>query len=304
MKKINISVLVLVIVIIIILIGAYFFTQNSVNPDSVISTDETLTNATSSDQLDGQSIDEGKTIIGGSIEKRDIIAYHYGTGAKELLFIGGIHGGYEWNTTLVAYELMDYLEANTNTIPENIKITVIPVLNPDGLNKVVGTTDRFTQANVSASRETVIAGRLNANGVDLNRNFDCDWQPSAVWQKTKVSGGSQAFSEPESQAFKNYTESHQPTAVVVWYSAAGGVFASNCDKEILPATKILAKTYADASGYQAYDNFDFYETTGDMVNWLAKKNIPAISVILSTHEDTEWIKNQAGAEALIKYYAN
>ena len=139
--------------------------------------------------------------------------------------------------------------------------------------------------------------------MDLNRNFDCGWQASAAWQKAKVSGGSEAFSEPESQALKNYVESHKLSAAVVWYSAAGGVFASQCDNGILPETKILAQTFADASGYKAYDNFDFYETTGDMVNWLAKKNIPAISVILTTHEDTEWSKNQAGTLALIKYYA-
>ena len=44
--------------------------------------------------------------IGKSVEERDITAYHYGTGETELLFVGGIHGGYSWNTSLVAYELM------------------------------------------------------------------------------------------------------------------------------------------------------------------------------------------------------
>jgi murein tripeptide amidase MpaA len=65
-----------------------------------------------------------------------ITAYHYGTGDKEILFVGGIHGGYEWNTALVAYQLMDYLKANPNVIPKNVKVTVIPVLNPDGLIKL------------------------------------------------------------------------------------------------------------------------------------------------------------------------
>ena len=51
------------------------------------------------------------------------------------------------------------------------------------------------------------------------------------------------------------------------------------------------------------EDFNFYETTGDMTNWLAKKGIPAISVLLTNHKDTEWSKNKAGIDALLKYYA-
>ena len=40
-----------------------------------------------------------------------------------------------------------------------------------------------------------------------------------------------------------------------------------------------------------------------MVNWFAKQNIPAISVLLTNHTDTEWTKNQKGIEALLSYYA-
>lgn len=299
MKKTNTSVLVLIIGLIII-IGLYFILQR---PSTSPTTPE---NATTTGEVASSTepvVDKTKTVIGQSIEKRNIVAYHYGTGAKEILFVGGVHGGYGWNTALAAYELMDYLKANPNIIPQNLKVTVIPVLNPDGLNKVVGTTEKFAPTDVSTSREIVVAGRLNANKVDINRNFDCDWQPSAVWQKTKVSGGTNVFSEPESQAFKNYIENNNPSAVVAWFSAAGGVFSSQCNDGVLPGTEILAQTFAAASGYKAYDSFDFYETTGDLVNWLAKKNIPAISVVLSTHDDTEWTKNKAGVEALLRYYS-
>ena len=61
-------------------------------------------------------------------------------------------------------------------------------------------------------------------------------------------------------------------------------------------------TFAKASGYPSYQSFDFYETTGDMANWLSKINIPAISVLLSTHEDIEWDKNRKGIEALLDLY--
>jgi hypothetical protein len=90
----------------------------------------------------------------------------------------------------------------------------------------------------------------------------------------------------------------------VWYSSAGGVFASNCHNGILPETLTLTNTFAKASGYPAYNDFNFYEITGDMVNWLAKEEIPAISVLLTNHTDTEWTKNKAGIEAVLKQYGN
>lgn len=284
--------------------GAYFFLQNS--PEDIDRTpdNDTLVEVPKDDEQpkDVEPVDEGKTVLGTSVEGRDITAYHYGTGDTELLFMGGIHGGYEWNTVLVAYELMDYLEANPAVIPNNIKVTVIPVLNPDGLQKTVGTAGRFTQANVPTLQEATVPGRFNANTVDLNRNFDCDWQSVGIWQDRSVDGGTQAFSEPESQAFRDYVQTATPNAVVVWYSAAGGVFASNCHNGVLPETNSITNVYAKASGYPAFQEFNFYEITGDAVNWLAKNNIPAISVLLTNHQDTEWSKNKAGIEALFNFY--
>lgn len=300
----NTTIIVSLFVIIGLIIGVYFFTKDS---SDLAPADQTATStdlsSSSTDQVTAPVINEKETVIGSSLEKHDLTAYHYGTGEKNILFVGGIHGGYEWNTSLLAYELMDYLEANPSAIPEDIKVTVIPVLNPDGLNKVVGTTGRFVSTDVSSLPETVIEGRFNSRGVDLNRNFDCGWKPQGVWQKMTVNGGSQVFSEPESLAIKDYIESNKPSAVVVWYSAAGGVFSSNCEQGVLPETLALTKAYAGASGYKAYESFDFYETSGDMVNWLAKKGIPAISVILTDHQDTEWSKNLAGVKALLDYYS-
>lgn len=304
------NILIALLVIAVIGFGVYAYNKN---PSDVASNN--LNNATSTYQVKDDTKkpivkgnvpveNKSETVIGKSVGDNNITAYHYGEGTTtEILFVGGIHGGYEWNTVLVAYQLMDYLKANPSIIPKNIKVTVIPVLNPDGLNKVVGSTGRFAPADVSSSQETVISGRFNGNTVDLNRNFDCDWKATAKWQTKTVSGGSKAFSEPESLAIKNYVELNKPTAVVVWYSSAGGVFASSCHNGVSAETGSIMKAFAKASGYPSSQSFDFYATTGDMVNWLAKNSIPAISVLLTNHTDTEWNKNKAGVDALLKYYA-
>jgi hypothetical protein len=296
-----------IILIVIAAIGIYAFTQSKPETVEVPETPSepvaTSTMPTTGTSTPSSMQTPGEEVIGKSAQGRNITAYHYGTGSDEILFIGGIHGGYEWNTALVAYQAMDYFDANPSSIPSNLRITVIPALNPDGVFKVTGKEGRFAAADVSSSQDTQIAGRFNGNTVDLNRNFDCDWQAKGKWQTREVSGGTAAFSEPESQAIKNYVSNSQPKAVITWYSAAGGVFASSCHNGVSPETNSLTKTFAEASGYKAYQDFNFYEITGDMVNWFAKQSIPAISVLLTDHTSTEWNKNKAGIDAVLKHYA-
>lgn len=241
--------------------------------------------------------------IGTSSDGNEIIAYHFGSGEKELLFVGGTHAGYSGNTTVVAYELIDYLEGNPDAVPDTVKVTVIPVLNPDGLEAVYGTTDRVAQANLKTDHTQTTPGRFNGNNVDLNRNFDCEWKAQGTWQDRTVSGGSEPFSEPEARAVRDYVETHDIAGAVVWYSAAGGVYSSSCNNGVSAETKTLTNLYANAAGYSAHEEFDFYEITGDMVNWLAKKGVPAISVLMTDHENPEWSKNKAGITAMLNYFA-
>jgi len=302
----NLTIVFAIIAVLAIGVGAYFLMQSPAGNVAVnkgpVATPTPVPSETVK-PTEQKPVDKSMSVLGKSVEGRDITAYHFGEGATELLFIGGIHGGYEWNTVLLAYTLIDHLKANPSAVPKNIKVTVIPVLNPDGLFKVIGSEGRFAPSDVSQSQSKVVSGRFNANNVDLSRNFDCRWQANGVWQNKTVSGGSAPFSEPESQAIKKYIEKHKPAANVTWYSAAGGVFLSNCTAGISAETRMIANKYSAASGYSTYDTFDFYPLSGDMVNWFAKENIPAISVLLTDHTSTEWNKNLAGFEALLKYYA-
>lgn len=241
------------------------------------------------------------TVIGSSVEGRNIDAYTYGNGATHLAFVGGIHGGYEWNSVLLAYEFMDYLNANPMIIPEDISVTIIQSANPDGVYKIIGKEGRFTINDVptNISQEP---GRLNANGVDLNRNFDCKWKPKSTWRGNIVNAGSVAFSEPETLAIRNFVLKNNPDVVVFWHSQSNAVYASECENGILPKTLEIMDIYASASGYPAVDSFDAYEITGDAEGWLASINIPAITVELKTHETVELDRNLAGIKALFEYY--
>lgn len=309
------NIVIIILLLAVIIAGGYFFINNQQTTtldNSVVEQETTIVevketpeiNSTEEQNVVSETKRENETNIGKSADNNNITAYHFGSGSKEILFVGGIHGGYSWNTSLLAYQLIDYLDANPNLIPKNVTVTIIPVLNPDGLKSTVGTFGRFdlnSALNVSDTIRT--AGRFNNNDVDLNRNFDCEWSKTAVWQNKEVSGGTSAFSEPEAIAVRDYINQYRPVAGVIWFSAEGKVYPSACGGTPSNSSITLANTYGEASGYEIGSEFDAYNITGDMVNWMAKQNIPAISVLLSDHKTTEWEKNLAGVEAIIKAYA-
>lgn len=289
------------LVIVLVAFGFYYVSQQS---NDVTAKPQTTSTQTMEDgQLDASAGVKDTSVLGTSVQGNNIVAYHFGNGEKEILFVGGIHGGYEWNTALLGFQVVDYLKAHPEAVPVNETITIIPVLNPDGLASITGTTTAFAAKDVNPSQGVQVTGRFNGNTVDLNRNFDCDWQAKGTWQNKPVSGGTAAFSEPESRALRDYVQAHTPVAVVAWFSAAGGVYASGCGGNVLLETTPFTNVYAKASGYPAHETFDSYATTGDMTNWLAKIGVPAISVLLTNHTDIEWDKNLAGIEAVLQYFA-
>ena len=242
-------------------------------------------------------------VIGLSVENRAIDAYTYGSGTTTLVFVGGMHGGYEWNSVLLAYQFIDYLTDHPDAVPANEKIIIIPAANPDGLYMVTGMVRRFSTSDITdVSKKSEGYGRFNAHDVDLNRNFGCHFVTKSMWKSHTVSAGTKAFSEPESAALRDFFLAHHPKSVVFWHSQANAVYASECDNGVLPGTLALMNTYAKAAGYPAVKSFDAYKVTGDSEGWLASQGIPAVTVELKTHESVEWDRNLLAIKALLELY--
>lgn len=307
------NILIALIALVVLGGGIFYFVvindSETVTPEETVDTDpapvgEEDTTTVVIDEEEEEEEEAGPVeVIGSSADGNDITAYHFGDGENEVLFIGGVHGGYSYNTALLGFELVDYLEENSDVIPDTVTATVIPVFNPDGLEEVVGTTGRFDGDAVEGNDTARVPGRFNANNVDLNRNFDCEWQETGTWRNQEVSGGDAPFSEPEAAALRDYVLEHDPVAAVVYYSQAGGVYSATCTGEVSAENAALTNLYAEASNYPAFEEFDYYEITGDMVNWLTTEDVTAISVLLSDHENVEWNRNRTAIEAVLESYS-
>jgi hypothetical protein len=217
--------------------------------------------------------------IGQSTQGRDILAWRFGSGDKTLLLVGGIHTGFESNTVLLINALVAHFESTPVDVLPGMSIILVPVLNPDGL--VLGRN---------------ADGRFNANKVDLNRNWDCDWSAEAYWKQEKVNPGLRPFSEPEAQALRDFMLQNHPTAALFYHSAADGIFEGTCNDNVDSAQ--LAAILGDASGYPYGKPFTAYTVSGTESNWADGQGILSADVELAGTRDAEFDRNLRGILAL------
>lgn len=142
--------------------------------------------------------------VGKTVENNDIIMFKIGNPAGgKLLFDGAIHG-LETAGSEILYAYAQWLLTSGDPTAKQILARdytlLIPVVNVDSYGKI----------------------RLNADGVDLNRNFATDWQNSGSNSTTSQNyHGPSALSEPESQTLVNVFKTFNPQFYVNIHSEGG-----------------------------------------------------------------------------------
>lgn len=223
--------------------------------------------------------------IGSSVLGRSLEVIEIGSGTRTLILVGGLHAGSAPSTVSLAQQAADYFSANPYEVPRSLTLSIVLNANPDA---------RYAPGKLE--------GRLNANGVDLNRNWDCDWQPQAKWRDHTVSGGGAPLSEPETQALAAYILNHSVAVVAFWEAKMenGQVSAGGCGDRSL-ASQPFAESYGRAAGYLV-EPWTWYPVNGDASNWLDRQGIPAISVLILDYERVDWENNLRGIRSLLDSY--
>ena len=226
----------------------------------------------------------GPITYGHSFQGRPLVAHRLGTGPEARAIIGGLHGGYEWNTTDLMSRTLEHFSASPHLIPDEVTLYVIPLANPDG---AVAGTDR-------------VYGRMNGNGVDLNRNWDYQWQMTATHGTRPVFAGSAPFSEPETWALRDFITERQITAAI-FYHSAGAVIYSGAGITT-SRTVELAKFMAEQTGYRyAPEGVPGQITTGDAIDYLTTVGVTSIEIELTTHAALDWERNLRGLQAFLAW---
>ncbi|MGE3182853.1 MAG: M14 family metallopeptidase, partial [Phycisphaerae bacterium] len=151
-------------------------------------------------------------VIGQSLEGRDMTAIRItgpgdSTGRPEVFYHGGIHSR-EWITVPTAMYFADQLVSHYDTdaqikdLVDRCIFYVMPVTNPDGY-VATWNGERLWRKNRRGNGSSIY-------GVDLNRNFGYEWggPGSSGVQSSETYRGPSAFSEPETQAIRDFFVAH------------------------------------------------------------------------------------------------
>lgn len=140
----------------------------------------------------------GYSYLGAPIKRYEIAPRSYN---KTLLLTFAMHGFEDgWDKDGAALvQIADDMIKEFSKNPEELKETrliVIPCVNPDGLSNGLSSVD---------------IGRCNAQGIDINRDFDYYWQFSSA---ARYHTGSAPFSTPEARVLRAVVMKEQPDMII------------------------------------------------------------------------------------------
>ena len=234
-------------------------------------------------------------------------------GASHFILVYTQHGSEHINTQLAMRQIEYVLTTWTNggsyadktfsDIFSNVCFHVIPMANPDGVTIAqLGVEGLRTEAartvvnlcyeldkehgKVYGSFEDYEAKfKANANGVDLNKNFNAGWEEmdnNVNYPSTDGYKGTGAVSEPETQAIVSLAETYPISAVIGIHSPGDRIIWNyGAEGDVLSAGKNLAETLKALTKYGMVEESHYTKrVAGGMAEYfVSERNLPALSIM-------------------------
>ncbi len=197
-------------------------------------------------------------------------------------FFTGCHHAREYMSVAVPMKFAEYLLDNygkldfVTKLVDTREIYIVPIVNPDGY-----VFDFGESGDKKMWRKNRAKVGLNIFGVDLNRNYGWAWGgPGASPNpKAQTYRGPSAFSEPETQAIRDFLRSkprvktllsfHSFSELVLypWGGSEAPIGEDQGDPKDLPIFKKMAEDMAAWNNYTPQQSSDLYVASGDTVDW-------------------------------------
>ena len=251
---------------------------------------------------------EGRTIdgveIAGNVQRPE--------DGRPVFFIVGVHHAREWPAGEVPLEFAYYLangygsDSHITELLDQVRVVIVPILNKDGFNASREASKSYSlrdQCNEIAGYdncgdlETVEGVPLGGNaayrrkncrgivfpvgvpcelqnGVDPNRNYGEGWGGIGATMNPygQTYRGDGPWSEPETQAVHEYTQTRQVTNLITVHNVAAlvlrppGRHADGLAPDE-PRLKELGDQMAAATGYTSQYGWQLYDTSGTTEDW-------------------------------------
>lgn len=224
--------------------------------------------------------------IGKSIEGRDIWAIRLNTdgieegdvsGKPGIVFMGGHHAR-EHVSIEMPFLLTKYLIENARTdsmithLLESRDIFIIPMVNPDGAEYDISTGSY----KMWRKNRRVNTGN-RCMGVDLNRNYGHLWGTGGSSNDpcNDTHMGARPFSEPETQAIKQFVEARPNLKVLLSFHTFSELILYPWGAKYDPVPnqadaktfETMAQTMARWNRYKPEQASDLYIASGDTTDW-------------------------------------
>ena len=207
--------------------------------------------------------------------QRPIRSLVIGSGARKVLFTAAHHAN-EWITALILLKFAEEMAEAIRTdgsvfgvsarlIDRNATIYMVPMVDPDGVDLVVGAIGpgniQFDLAQRLAQDYPAIpfpeGWKANLLGVDLNLQYPAGWLQAREIKFTQgftTPGprdyvGRAPLDQLETKALAGYTEFLDPALVLAYHSQGKEIYWQFKDYEI-PGAKELGEEFARISGYE------------------------------------------------------
>lgn len=214
-------------------------------------------------------------VIGKSVMGKNIYSIDIGEGQNNV-FYNASHHANEWITgTLLMKFLEDYAKSivsgtqigglSASLIYSSSKITLVPLVNPDGVDLVTGALNRTSYYNYAQMLSQNYPGisfpsgwKANIAGVDLNLQYPAGWERAREIKFArgfKNPGprdyvGNSPLSEPESQAVYNLTRARSFSLTISYHSQGQVIYWKYAGYNPTGSWKI-AQEFSRLSGYLA-----------------------------------------------------
>ncbi len=223
-----------------------------------------------------------RQVIGSSFRGRDIHSYVVRVGPSKphkLLLTSVFHANEPvtlWVSLHAIGSLLESLEVSSDIdfLFSSRELHVIPFVNPDGYaDASPGGGFPFRK-----NRRSTCEKDSNLGGVDLNRNFDISWKHVGDPCSTEYAGTA-PFSEPETQALRDYAISQKFTSVMNLHA-----FGS-----------MLTFPFNSGSNELPLNHFSFYEQLQDVFQFEKFGPAPKTLNYTTFGESDDWFYSKAGA---------
>ncbi len=225
--------------------------------------------------------------IGKSVLEQDLFAVSkvFNENFKWVLITAGIHAREHLSCDFACF-VTEKLKQQDNL---NFNVAIIPLINPDGADIAIHGVSSYKKSlrekllKINNDNFDFSLYKANANGVDLNNNFDANWDKKFTEKFAPASQGFYGFlpmSETETQALANFAKSKNLFLTLNFHLKGEEIYFDffQNDKHFQRDKKI-AKIFAESTGYAIKPTQN--TSSGGFKDWcVSKLGIPSLTIEL------------------------